>query len=87
MMSSGAAPISLPSAALSRPGHFKKIFIPKEMWSGLLFKRGSCRFNRDSRKGPLVCGIQPNAAIEWTEVLGIQIIRIHESHVLTTQNH
>jgi len=26
-----------------------------------------------------VCGIQPNAAIEWTEALGTQIIRLHES--------
>jgi hypothetical protein len=57
------------------------------MWSGFLFKRGSCSFNRDSRKRPLVCGIQSHAAIEWTKILGKQIFRIHESHVLTTQNH
>jgi hypothetical protein len=61
--------------------------IPKKMWSGLLFKHRACGFNRDSRKRPLVCGIQPNVAIEWTEVLSIQIIRLHESHVLTTQNY
>jgi hypothetical protein len=56
------------------------------MWPGFLFKRGYCGFNRDFGKRALMCGIQPNAAIEGTEVPGIRFIRIHESNFLTAQN-
>jgi hypothetical protein len=87
MMSSGAAPVNLPSAALSLPGHLKEVFIQKKMRSDFLFKRGLCSFNRDLRQRTLVSSIQPNATIKRAEIPSIRAIRVHKSHVLTMKNH